>query len=601
MHQQALYTLTLIILLGVAAQWLAWSTRLPSILLLLLAGFVAGPVTGVIQPDLLFGDLLLPVISIAVALILFEGGLSLNLREIRGVGGVVTLLVTVGVIITWILATLAGRALIGLTWELSALLGAILTVTGPTVVLPLLRHIKPASPVGSILKWEGIVIDPIGALLAVLVFEVMLGEMSSQTTHVATALVKTAGGGMIGFVGAMGLVVCLRQYWVPDHLQTAVATMLVVAALVAANALQQESGLLAVTVMGITLANQRMADIRHILEFKENLRVFLLSVVFILLSARVRLADLASIGASTLLFVSVLILIIRPVSVFMATVGSKLTLRQRMFVGGVAPRGIVAAAVTSVFALSLEEAGDASARLLVPIVFATIVGTVLVYGLLGKPLARRLELSEAGAQGVLFVGAGRVARQIAGVLQSLEFRVLMVDTNRTDVVSAQMEGIPASHGNILSEDIEERVDLTGLGMLFAMTANDEVNVLAVERFARNFGREHVYQLAPKGMEKGKAGAVGHLRGRALFNLDASSIRLFEAALSGATVKATRLTKVFDYPAFLQEHGDSVLPLLVVTEKRRLLPMVAGEQLTPKPDQTVVALIPPKQQDASPGP
>lgn len=489
------FALAAVIVLGAAAQWLAWALRIPSILFLLLFGFLAGPILGWVSPTALFGDLLLPLVSIAVALILFEGGLSLSFREIRGSAGVITLLVTVGALVTWALAGAAAHLLLGLDFEIAALLGAILTVTGPTVVLPLLRHIRPSAPLDAILKWEGIVIDPIGALLAVLVFEGIRHGTDGGATHFAAAIGLTVlGGGAIGLVAAAVLAYGIRRYVIPDHLQTAVALMLVVGAFVGANAVHPESGLLAVTVMGIALANQRFADMRHVLEFKENLRVFLLSAVFILLSARVRLSEMQSVGGDVLLFVLALILVVRPACVALSTMGSSLSWRQRAFLACVAPRGIVAAAVTSVFALELERLGHSQARLLVPVIFSTIVVTVVTYGLLGSPIARRMHLSDSNPQGFLIVGANRFARQLARVLQAHGVRVVLVDSNRNEVLAARGEQLPAHFGSILTEEAREKLDLTGIGRLLALTSNDEVNALACERFARIFGRAGVYRL-----------------------------------------------------------------------------------------------------------
>lgn len=601
MPQNGQLALGAIVVFGAAAQWIAWRLRVPSILFLLMFGFLAGPVAGWIDPTALLGDMLLPFVSLAVALILFEGGLSLTFREIRGAGTVIALLVSVGALATWILAGAAAHMLLGLDLQLSALLGAILTVTGPTVVLPLLRHIRPSGSVAAILKWEGIVIDPVGALLAVLVFEAIRHGADTGAAHFALAFLKTIfGGAGIGLAAAFLLAVGLRKYWFPDHLQNAVALMLVVAAFVVSNVLQPESGLLAVTVMGIALANQRMADLRHILEFKENLGVFLLSAVFILLSARIELSEMKAVGVGALLFVLALILIVRPVCVAISTFGSSLNWRQRAFLASIAPRGIVAAAVTSVFALELEQAGHAQARLLVPVIFMTIVVTVVVYGLAGGAVAKFLGLSDSNPQGVLFVGSKRFARQTATVLQGLGFRVLLVDTNRGEIGAAQMQHLAVFHGNILSEQTREKLDFTGIGRLIALTPNNEVNLLANERYARLFGRANVYLLPPRGGESKAAAAVEHGSGRRLFRPDANYERIEALCDAGAVVKATKLTKTFDFAAFQALHGESFIPLFLQLENGQLQIITADEKLAPKPGQTLVSLaIPPEAQPAGP--
>lgn len=595
MDQSVLLSLVIIVALGALAQWVGWALRVPSILLLLVFGFISGPIMGWVDPDRLLGPLLLPFVSMAVALILFEGGMTLRFSEIRGVGNVVGRLVTLGAVVTWALATLAAHWTIGLDWEPAILLGAILTVTGPTVVLPLLRQIKPTGHVGAILKWEGIVIDPIGALLAVLVFELITGPVKSDSVgFFAAALLKTVVvGGGLGLTFAGLLVWAIRRYWIPDYLQTAVALMLVVVSLGVANHLQHESGLLAVTVMGIALANQRYADVESILEFKENLRVFLLSAVFILLSARVRMADLQAIGIETLAFVGLLILFVRPVSVWISTLGSSMPWREKILLSWMAPRGIVAAAVTSVFALALEKSGAPQARLLVPLMFVTIVGTVVVYGLTGSRVARALKLSDANPQGMLIVGASPFGLAFANLIKSLGLRVLVVDTNRDLVRRAQMDGLQAYNGSIIGEGIEERLDLAGIGYLLAMTPNEEVNVLAVGHFSRRMARSNVYQLpGGDGQASGRSELDPRLNGRLLFRKDATYAALMQWWGEGGSLKKTRLSKTFTYKDFLVQNGHAAMLLAVIRDDKRVVLASVDQPIEPQADQTIIVLLAP---------
>ena len=281
MPEHILIGLGAIIVLGVIAQWLAWRLQLPAILLLLVFGFLAGPGTGLLRPDELFGDLLFPVVSLSVAIILFEGSLSLKFHELRDGGAVVARLTTIGIAVTWLLASTAAHVAVGLSLPIALLLGAILVVTGPTVIIPLLRQVRPVGRVGSVVKWEGIVNDPIGAILAVLVFEAVVASGAGMPSILIAGVLKALLlGSLLGLLGAALLVAILRYYAVPDSLQNSVATMLVVVVFLVSNAVQSESGLLAVTVMGIALANQRLAAIRHIYEFKENLRVILIAGPF---------------------------------------------------------------------------------------------------------------------------------------------------------------------------------------------------------------------------------------------------------------------------------------------------------------------------------
>ncbi len=585
-------SLVLVVILAAAANGAAWLLRLPSILLLLGFGFIAGPVAGVIRPDELFGSLLLPLVALSVALILFEGGLGLTLREIRGTGQIVRNLVTVGAVITWAVAGFAAHFIIGLDAGLACLLGAILCVTGPTVVLPLLEFVKPRGPVGPILKWEGIVIDPVGALLAVIIFEMLLGGTAgSPVMHIALSLGRSVlTGGAIGLIAAGLLVVAIRYHIFPDTMHSMLSMALVLGAFTLSNPVQPESGLLAVTVMGVALANQRFADMRGIVAFKENLRILLLSSVFILLSARLRLADFQRIGWETLLFIAVLIVVARPLCVLASTVGSSLKWRQRVFLMWLAPRGIVAAAVASVFALAFEQAGYPQARLLLPVTFTTIVVTVAFYGLTLPMAGRWLGLTEPHPQGVMIAGAHPASRAMAAAIGEVGYRVLLIDSNRWHVAEARGAGLEAYHGSILSDEFVRRFNLAGVGRLLAMTPNDEVNYLATEKFARQFGRGSVFQLEPKHDTRGRRSLQIHAS--ALFDSQATYAMLDSWMAEGAKIKTTRLTPEFDYAAYREHYKDAYILLFVVDEGGRLTVVTAAAGLRPRAGQTLISLVRP---------
>jgi NhaP-type Na+/H+ or K+/H+ antiporter len=582
-------SLVLVLILAAAANALAWLLRLPSILLLLGVGFLAGPVAGVIRPDALFGPLLLPLVSLSVALILFEGGLGLRFREIRGAGRVVWSLVSLGVIVTGAIAALGGYLVIGLDAGLACLLGAILCLTGPTVVLPLLEFVRPRGPVGPILKWEGIVIDPIGALLAVIVFELVLGRtLDSAAMHAGLALGRSVlAGASVGMIGAALMVLLIRYHVVPEALHSVISTALVLGAFIVSDRVQHESGLLAVTLMGVALANQGLADIRGIAEFKEKLRQLLLSSVFIVLSARLRLEVFQQIGWDVLLFVVLLIAAARPLSVVVSTVRSSLSWRQRVFLMWVAPRGIVAAAVASVFSLALEQAGYRQARLLLPVTFSTIVLTVAFYGLTLRYVGRWLGVAEHNAQGILIAGAHKISRELAAVVAKAGYRVALVDTNPLRAAEARGLGLEAYHGSILSDELLLRLDLAGIGRLLALTPNEEVNYLATEKFARTFGRANVFQLEPKPDARGKRSL--HIHVPALFSHEATYPTLSNWIADGAKVKATRLTQEFDYAAYRERYEGAFIPMLV-EQNGRLTVITAAAGADPRPGQTLISLV-----------
>ncbi len=581
--------IALIITLGIAAEWFAWRIGLPSILLLLVAGFVAGPITGLLDPDAILGDLLFPIVSVSVAIILFEGGASLRLTELRQVGRVVGRLVTIGTLITWALGTIAARYLLHLDPGPSLLLGAILVVTGPTVIVPLLRQMRPTATVGNALKWEGILIDPIGAVLAVLVFEALAAGGLAEWEVAAVGLLETIVVGLaLAGLGAGLLIWLMDRRWVPEYLQSPLALVAVVAAFAASNTLQAESGLLTVTLMGMVMANQRAVEVRHIIEFKENLRVLLISALFIILAARLPLESLTGIGVAEAMFIAALILVVRPIAVGLSTQGAGLGWRERAVLAWVAPRGIVAAAVSSLFAIELHEAGYAGAEAIATITFAVIIATVVIYGLTATPLARWLGLSQPDPQGVLFVGAHPWARTIATGLKAQGFAVRLVDTNRQNVVECRLAGLPADYGSALTEGALDGIDLDGIGHLLAITANDEVNSLSGLNFSEVLGSDHIYQLPPEDL--GSASDVGrHLRSRFLFDPRASYWRLTARFDSGWEVRTTPLTEEFGWDAYRTEHPDAI-PLFVIRDPGKLTVLAADEWSAPEPGQRLVAIV-----------
>ncbi len=594
MSEDVLIGLASIVLLGVSAQWLAWRLKMPSILFLLTFGFVAGPVTGFLHPDELLGNLLQPLVSVSVAIILFEGGLSLHLKELREIGQVVRNLITIGALISWALIAAAAYLLLKLNLNISILLGAVLVVTGPTVTGPLLRHVRPVGRVGNIIKWEGITIDPVGALLAVLVFEAILaGEFQKASLVVLFGILKTiVAGVVVGVSAAALLVVVLKRYWVPDFLQEIVTLMLVITAFVLSNHFQGESGLFAVTLMGIALANQKSVTVKHIVEFKENLRVLFISSLFILLSARLHLNDLNYINLQSLAFLAILMFVIRPISVMVSSLGAKLSWKEQAFISWMAPRGIVAAAISSIFALRLAEVGRPQTEYLVPLTFMVIIGTVAIYGLTALPLARWLGLAQSHPQGLLIVGAHPWARALAKAVQNEGVKVLLVDSNPFNAYSARMEHLPCINANIFAEHLFDKLDLDGIGRLFALTSNDEANSLAALHFRELFGSAEVYQLAPADPNpESDETSTHHLRGRYLFGKDLNHRKLTELFASGAAIKTTKLTKEFDYEDFQNHYNGQATPLLLIEENWNLQVNAANESLTPRPGQSIIALIP----------
>lgn len=589
--ERILVSLSSIFVLGIGSQWLASRLRIPSILLLLTMGIIAGPVTGMLNPDELLGDLILPTVSLAVAVVLFEGSLSLKLSDLRQIGRPLAMLLSVGVLITWILSTIGAHWILQFDQASSLLIGAILTVTGPTVIGPLLREIRPTGRVGPIARWEGIVIDPIGAVLAVLVFgaesSIDSDQLNKAAWHAATGFGKTMlTGVVVGTAAAFLLQNMLRRHRITDHLQSPFTLMVVITSFVVSNLFQHESGLVTVTVMGLILANQSKVSMEHIVEFKENLSVLLISSLFIVLSARLNLSDVQALSWRGPAFVAFLILVVRPLSVWVSTFGSSLTGREKMFLAWLAPRGIVAAAVASVFALQMQNSQQ-----FVTAVFLVVVGTVLVYGLSAGWLARKVGLSVPNPQGVLIAGSHAVSRAIAHALEEHNIRVCLVDTNARNLQIARMEGRVTFYANILSETVLDDLDLAGIGRLMAMTPNDEVNSLAARRFIEFFGRKEVYRLSvdqPQSQRQEKSADV--LSGRVLFAEHATYEELNKRVRRGAVVKTTRLSSEFTFDDFTAQYGEHAIVLFVISDSGRLTIRTTDQETPFQAGQTLIALI-----------
>ena len=555
--------------LGMLAQMVAWRLHLPAILLLMLSGIVAGPYLGFIQPDLIFGNMLIPLVSISVGIILFEGGLDLSRAELKQVGNIVRNLVTVGMIVTWVLASGAAMIIFGLDLRYSLILGAILVVTGPTVIIPLLRHIRLTgkSSVGTVLKWEGIVIDPIGAVFAVLVLHAAeAGGFEQVALLTFEAVIYTIiVGGLIGLTSSWLLIVLFKHHLVPDVLKNPLALALVVVSFVVSNHLQHEAGLLATTLMGVVLANQKWVRIKQLAEFKETLRVLLISALFVVLSARIDLNSFSELGWQSAIFTAALIFVVRPASVFISTIRSDLNFKEKLFLSALAPRGIVAAAVASIFVVELDKKGITSgvhqADIIADITFMVIIGTVTVYGLFSPIVARMLGLSTPHPQGILFVGAHTWARKMAKELDTAGVKVSLFDTNALNVKRAQDLGLNALNINVVFDPEIDELVLDGIGKLVALTPNDEVNTLSGFHFTEHFGESCVYQLCPQ-FNTGEGGTTQNLPTRILFGKDRSFSDINSLYESGSTVQTLEIQEEIEV-AKLEEQYDSLVPFFHV--------------------------------------
>ncbi|MBI1424790.1 MAG: sodium:proton antiporter [Gammaproteobacteria bacterium] len=600
MNETIVLSLAGIGLTALACQWFAWWVKLPAILFLLLSGIVLGPVTGLLDPDTLFGNLLFPIVSLSVAVVLFEGSLTLKFSEIKGLESVVQRLLSVGVLTTWTITTLAAYWLLRIPFELALLFGALTVVTGPTVIVPMLRTVRPTARLSNILRWEGIAIDPIGALLAVLVFEfIIAGSGGAALGH---TLLSFASQLFIGFsFGAIaGYVwgVVLRRHWLPEFLHNVATLMMVFGVFALSNHLQPESGLLTVTVMGVWLANTRGVDVREILDFKETLSIVLISGLFIILAARIDFARVTQLGWHALGVLLIMQLVGRPVKVFVSTWGSSLNWRERALLAWIAPRGIVAAAVAALFALQLQQQGYAQAELLVPMTFIVILGTVALQSSTARLIAMWLRVAEPDPTGFLIVGANPLARAIGRALQKHGFRIQLADASWSNTRAALMDNLPTFFGNVVSEHADRRLDLVGTGQLLALSAAQEENALAATRYRNEFGVANIYSLQITSEKEGDNKTGKPRYGHLAFGEDVSFKKLSAMLGEGAEIRSTKLSEEFGFDEYYKKYFRAV-PLFAITPRGKLLVYTAERELNPAVGWTIISLIPPAEQTTPP--
>lgn len=496
-QDEVLLGLGLVVVLAVGAQLAARTLRLPAIVVLLPVGFVAGVLTDDVHPDALLGQLYQPFVSIAVGVILFEAGLRLSFDEVGAdVRRLVGRLVAVGVLVTGVGVALATALLLpDLPFGVAALIGAILVVSGPTVVLPLLAFVRPEARVRSLLTWEGVLVDPIGALAGVVVFHAVLS--GGGTWRPGTMLLSVAVGVAVGVVAAIVMRLLLPALQERDPRQIVLAVlMVVVAALVAADVAREDAGFVATTVLGVAMANQRGLDLSSAMEFQSSLVQLLIGVLFVLIAASVSPSEVSAVLPEALGLVAVMVLVIRPLAALLATARSDLSLRQRAFVAGLAPRGIVAGATASAFGLQLADAGVEGAGRILPIVFLVIFGTVVVYGLGAAPLARALGLAGDARTLVLVVGGSPWAQAVALALRDAGVRVRLWSGRREHQEAARAAGLPADRGRLMLGSLAREAELEEVTHALVLTDHDDFNALAAAELRRELGHGRVFRLAP---------------------------------------------------------------------------------------------------------
>ncbi len=590
MNEHILEGLVVLAGLGALSQLLAWHLRIPSILLLLPFGILAGPVFGVVDPHELLGSATFPLVSLGAAIVLFEGGLSVRWQDLRDVRGPVARLVSIGLVVTWLATTLITHFLVGLSWSLSALLGAILVVTGPTVVGPILRQARPRGAVGRILHFEGVINDPLGAIFALVVFQVIQIEqvetaLSLVIWSVIRAVVVSAA---LAILGGYGFVLFRKRGWIPDSLQNTVLLALVFSVYLLAQNIQAESGLLAVTVLGMYLASQKQVDMERNVDFTEHLRHLIIASLFLVLTARVQWSDLKRLPLEGVAFASLIIFVVRPLTVFVSTIGSNISVREKLFLSAIAPRGVVAAAVASVFSIRLVSAGYQDAEMLMPLSFLVIASCVFVYGFSARPLVSLLGLRRRAPRGLLLLGANPIARALAEALEKQDVPVTMVDTSRTRVLLARNLGLRAEYGRLDAEHIFNRLHLQDVRHFVALTSSHDANGLAVSHMRSVLGPKRVWQVNCEPRSEGGTGTTLVQPG-GTFGAGHSYDELLYKLRRGA-VRVTPLSEQFRYEEWKEHHGQTAIPLLCI-DGEGICRILGPDESAPGPTDRLVSIVP----------
>lgn len=603
MEQNLIFIFSLIVVLGISAEWLAWRLHIPAIVLLLSIGFLVGPVMGWINPAQDFGAMLHPIIALSVAIILFEGGLNLQWHEYREAGVDVNRLVGIGLPLTWILGTLAAHFIGGLSWPIALIFGAIIVVTGPTVLLSLLKEARLQRRAAALLKWEGIINDPLGALLAILVFEYFMNWHAGYS--VFEALGSLSLGLLIAIAAGIGMGYALswafHKEHVPEFLKSPVMVGAVLFLYIAINAVQEEAGLLAVTAMGVVVANQRLRNIEDLRRFKQSITVILVALLFIILTANIDIHDLARLDGGSLALLAAIIFLIRPLAVYLSTLGTGIKWQERLFIAWIAPRGIVAASMAGLFGTQLVEHGFEDANQLLPLVFALIVATVGLHSLTIKWLGRRLGLASRHPNGVLIVGATPWSIELAHAFKDLQIPVIITDTSWDHLRPARMTNLQVYRGQVLAETAESALELNEISHVFAATANDAYNALVCARFAPELGRNQVFQLASSlGGEraKEKEALARPVRGRIAFDESTKYEDLMRYHYHGWQFYKTRLTEEYTYDDCIQDSQEKALPIAIVTKSEQVVFYPLADLETPEAGDIVISYAPPETEGKS---
>ncbi|WP_097073688.1 cation:proton antiporter [Ureibacillus xyleni] len=592
MFESTLIQITAVAALGILSQWIAWRFRLPAIVIMSLVGLLVGPFFNILHPQESFGDVFHPLISLAVAIVLFEGSLSLDIREMKDSRRAIFRISTLGSFIAWIAGSLTAHFVAGISLDVAFIVGGLFIVTGPTVIIPLLRHAKLKERPATILKWEGLVVEPFGALLALFALEVVfwLNDLISSTAlfiFFGASILSVIIGIGVGFL----LVKLIEHGYIPEYLKSPVVLVSVLLVFVLSEEIMHETGLLAVTAMGIVMANMHLTSLKDLIHFKENISVVLISSVFIMLTASLSLSTVMDVfNWKMLSFVLVMLFIVRPVSVWLATIGIDLPKNEKLFIGWISPRGIVALTVSGFFTSKLSKEGFVDAEIITALTLALIFATVLAHSFSIGWLAKKFGLRATDETGVLIVGGSAFSAILGEAIQSFNKPVLILDRSYGALYRARQLGIKTAVGDILSEYTKYSIELTPYEILIAATDEDAYNALICHHFVPELGREQIFQTPihtddPSDFSK----AIG---GKKLFHPEYDIHTLNRFVEEGYMIRKTQLTEQYTYNDFLEDDDHKMIPLFAVDSDNELIFIIHSKEYTFEAGTTMISLTSP---------
>ena len=588
-----------ILVFGIFAQWLAWRVKIPAILPLIVLGISIGPLWSYFHPDhtklinidtIFQGHYLFDFVSLCVGIILFEGGLTLKLKEVKKVASVVRNIIFIGSIVTLFGTTWAVSYFMELDIKIAFLFGALVIVTGPTVIKPILNNVRPTANVATVLKWEGVLIDPVGAFAAVLIYDFIIAGGGDFTFFALKGFsLIVLSGAFVGVAIAMAMKFMLNRELIPHYLINVVVLAFVVLCFAISDQLHAESGLLAVTILGMIITNSKVKGLKEILSFKEDITILLISILFIALSSRINISDIQLLGHESIIVFCILIFVIRPVGVFISSIKSELNFKEKLFISWISPRGIVSAGVASIFTLhlttlpdiNLSEKAIQDASLLLPMTFMVIVGTVIIQGSTAKLLARKLGLIQTQSLGFVIIGANDFALEMAKYLYKKGIEVLISDTSNVNITKAKQMGLPVFEGNAVLENSFEEEEFTKYGTLLSLTPSTEINHLACKNFSKYFGIKNVFRLASKREFEEPTGKYDE---RILFEAQGDYIELTNLIRKGNRIKSKEFVNNQFYENYVKDFN--IIPLMREYNLNEYVPINTQKAAQSKPFKLV---------------